>query len=90
MGDSLELCKNLSGGEQQKLGIARLLLAQPVFAFVDECTSECESEFEQWFFQYAQKQEITLITISHNSSLRSYHTHTLSLPDGKFIKNIDA
>lgn len=85
--DSIDRCDTLSGGEQQKIAIARLLLAQPILAFVDECTSECTKEFEKWFFQYAQQQGITLVTISHNPLIRTYHMYTLVLPNGTLSQN---
>ena len=77
--DRTDACKGLSTGEQQRLGIARMLLQRPRWAMLDECTNALTEEFERWVYTYCNEQGITLITVSHRSALAQYHDHVLRL-----------
>jgi ABC-type uncharacterized transport system fused permease/ATPase subunit len=50
-----------------------MILAKPMFAFLDEATSAVTEAFEEWLFVHCKKSGISLITISHKSSLKHYH-----------------
>ncbi|KAF2470964.1 peroxisomal ABC transporter-like protein [Lindgomyces ingoldianus] len=69
----------LSGGEKQRMGIARLLYHEPRYAFIDEGTSAVSSDVEGLLYEMAKAKGITLITISTRASLKRYHTYTLTL-----------
>ncbi|KAI9725640.1 MAG: hypothetical protein M1828_002925 [Chrysothrix sp. TS-e1954] len=69
----------LSGGEKQRMGVARLLYHEPRYAFVDEGTSAVSSDVEGLLYERAKARGITLITISTRASLKRYHTYTLTL-----------
>ncbi|OCK85573.1 peroxisomal ABC transporter-like protein [Lepidopterella palustris CBS 459.81] len=73
----------LSGGEKQRMGIARLLYHEPRYAFVDEGTSAVSSDVEGLLYERAKAKGITLITISTRASLKRYHTYTLNLGLGE-------
>jgi len=69
----------LSGGEKQRMAIARLLYHEPRYAFIDEGTSAVSSDVEGLLYERCKEKGITLITISTRASLKKYHTFNLTL-----------
>lgn len=69
----------LSGGEKQRMAIARLLYHEPRYAFIDEGTSAVSSDVEGLMYEVAKGRGITLVTISTRASLKRYHSFALTL-----------
>ncbi|XP_038994853.1 ABC transporter D family member 1-like isoform X1 [Hibiscus syriacus] len=72
----------LSLGEQQKLGMARLFYHKPKFAILDECTSAVTTDMEERFCAKIRAMGTSCITISHRPALVAFHDVVLSL-DGE-------
>lgn len=73
----------LSGGEKQRMAIARLLYHEPRYAFIDEGTSAVSQDVEGLLYEQCKEKGITLITISTRASLKRYHTFNLTLGLGE-------
>ncbi|MFC0309126.1 ABC transporter ATP-binding protein/permease [Gallibacterium trehalosifermentans] len=71
----------LSLGEQQRIAIARLLLAEPKVAFLDEATSSMDEglEFATYQLLIERLPNTILISIGHRSTLHQHHTDLLQL-----------
>ncbi|GMH08156.1 hypothetical protein Nepgr_009996 [Nepenthes gracilis] len=72
----------LSLGEQQRLGMARLFYHKPKFAILDECTSAVTTDMEERFCSKVRAMGTSCITISHRPALVAFHDVVLSL-DGE-------
>ncbi|KAM9775229.1 ATP-binding cassette sub-family D member 3a isoform X1 [Syngnathus typhle] len=72
----------LSGGEKQRMAMARLFYHKPQFAILDECTSAVSVDVEHYIYSHCRMVGITLFTVSHRKSLWKHHEYYLHM-DGR-------
>lgn len=68
-----------SGGEKQRISIARVLFKNPKFVILDESTNAVSTDVEDYLFELLQKKKITFITLSHRPLLMKYHDFILEI-----------
>lgn len=69
----------LSGGEQQRLGFARLLLRRPAFVVLDEATSALDLATEAHLYGLLRQARMAVISVGHRPSLTAFHDRVLQL-----------
>ena len=69
----------ISLGEQQILGMARIFYHKPKFSILDKCTSVVTTDMEERLCAKVHAMGTSCITISHKPSLVSFHDTVLSL-----------
>ncbi|MBC7609412.1 MAG: ABC transporter ATP-binding protein/permease [Polaromonas sp.] len=81
--------QKLSGGEQQRLAIARVLLKKPHWIFADEATSALDEAAEKSVYEKLQAHIKTagggMVSIAHRPNVAAFHTKQWTLeklPDG--------
>ncbi len=80
---------HLSGGEQQKVAIARALINDPVVILADEPTgaldSESSREIMDLLVKMNDKKNVTSVFVSHDMNIARYGKRTIVLKDGKIV-----
>ena len=73
----------LSGGEQQRLAIARALLNKPDWLFMDEPTAALPDDAQDALYQLVKKRlpAATLVSIGHRDAVAQYHARRLAWGD---------
>ncbi|HZH27908.1 MAG TPA: ABC transporter ATP-binding protein/permease [Azospirillaceae bacterium] len=67
--------QRLSGGEQQRIGFARILLRRPDWIFLDEATSALDPESEAHLYRLVRERlpHATVVSVGHRESLTAFH-----------------
>ncbi|MCX6010453.1 MAG: ABC transporter ATP-binding protein [Chloroflexi bacterium] len=79
----------LSGGEQQRVAIARCLINNPLIILADEPTGNLDTHSSQNIMAVLREQSkkgITIIVVTHEEDIASYTERTIYLRDGKIIE----
>jgi len=79
----------LSGGEQQRVAVARALINEPSILFADEPSgnldSKSASKLHKLFFELRDRLNLTIVIVTHNKKLAEMADRKLNLVDGKWI-----
>jgi lipoprotein-releasing system ATP-binding protein len=79
----------LSGGEQQRVAVARALINKPDIVFADEPTGNLDSsnaqELHKLFFDLRDKFNQTFLIVTHNEELAQLSDRVLHMKDGKIV-----
>ncbi len=79
----------MSGGEQQRVAVARALINNPDIVFADEPTGNLDSanakELHQLFFDLRDKFNQTFLIVTHNEELAKLSDRVLYMKDGKIV-----
>jgi len=79
----------LSGGEQQRVAVARALINNPKVIFADEPSGNLDSvnakELHQLFFKLRDEFNQTFVIVTHNSELAAMADRTLVMRDGRIV-----
>ncbi|MCE7697487.1 MAG: ABC transporter ATP-binding protein, partial [Methanobacterium paludis] len=81
----------LSGGEQQRVVIARALINNPSIVFADEPTGELDTKNANAIMQILQdlnrKDGVTIVVVTHNRESAEFADEIIEMRDGNIIKN---
>ena len=79
----------LSGGEQQRVAVARSLINNPDIVFADEPTGNLDSqnarELHKLFVQLRDTHNQTFLIVTHNEELAKMSDRVLHMKDGKMV-----
>ena len=77
--------QRLSGGEQQRLAIARAILDKPNWLFLDEATSALDEKLEAEIYRMLSKvlPNTTIVSIGHRSTLIALHRRHIEMEPGQ-------
>lgn len=82
----------LSGGEQQRIAVARALINKPSVILADEPSGNLDSlnakELHELFFKLREQTGQTFVIVTHNPDLAKMADRTLTIKDGKLECNI--
>lgn len=81
LGEEANWSQILSGGEQQRLAVARALLAKPDWLFLDESTSALDEPLEEAVYKAIRDNlaATTIVSIGHRSSLIASHDRRIEM-----------
>ena len=77
----------LSGGEQQRVAVARALINQPAVVLADEPSGNLDSksaeELHKLFFRLRDEMNQTFVIVTHNPTLAAMSDRTITIKDGR-------
>ncbi len=80
----------LSGGEQQRVSVARALMNNPSIIFADEPSGNLDSknatELHELFFKLKEELNQTFVIVTHNNELAEMSDHVFEMKDGLIVK----
>lgn len=79
----------MSGGEQQRVAVARALINEPRIVFADEPTGNLDSinarDLHELFFRLRAEFNQTFLIVTHNEELAKMSDRLLHMKDGRMV-----
>jgi lipoprotein-releasing system ATP-binding protein len=79
----------LSGGEQQRIAVARALINDPALVFADEPSGNLDTEnanaLHELFFQLREEMKQSFVIVTHNAEFAQMADRSLKMKDGQFV-----
>jgi lipoprotein-releasing system ATP-binding protein len=79
----------LSGGEQQRIAVARALINDPALVFADEPSGNLDTEnanaLHQLFLQLREEMKQSFVIVTHNAEFAQMADRSLQMKDGQFV-----
>jgi lipoprotein-releasing system ATP-binding protein len=79
----------LSGGEQQRIAVARALINDPALVFADEPSGNLDTEnanaLHELFFQLREEMKQSFVIVTHNAEFAQMADRSLQMKDGQFV-----
>lgn len=84
----------LSGGEQQRVAVARALINKPAVIFADEPSGNLDTasaeNLHQLFFKLRDEMGQTFVIVTHNEELANMADRKLVMSDGQIVNTVDS
>ncbi len=81
----------LSGGQQQLVGVARALIGSPKLILADEPTGNLHSdqatEIMELFQKLNKEEGVTIVQVTHSEKMASYGNRIIKMKDGMLLEN---
>lgn len=82
--------KEMSGGQQQRTGIARAFVARPDIVFADEPTGNLDTktskQIMEMMLSFSRELGQTIVLVSHDPEMAQYADHIVRLMDGRIVE----
>ncbi len=82
--------QQLSGGQQQLVGIARALVTRPKLILADEPTGNLNSKQSQeimnWFIELNKEEDVTIVQVTHSEKNAEFGSRVINLLDGMVVQ----
>jgi lipoprotein-releasing system ATP-binding protein len=79
----------LSGGEQQRIAVARALINEPALVFADEPSGNLDTEnanaLHNLFLALREEMKQTFVIVTHNTNFAQMADRCLTMKDGQFV-----
>ena len=79
----------MSGGEQQRIAIARAIANEPEILFADEPTGNLDQENSRVVMELLEKlnrKGMTVVMVTHDTAVAEYGTRVIHVEDGKIVE----
>lgn len=76
-----------SGGERQRLALARVLLREPSLLLLDEATSSLDADNEEQIMRVitSLKKQVTILFVTHNTTLKPFFDNIIQLDESVYV-----